>query len=367
MRPQILPGLPQLWRDTKTLQIGIDSRRAVVLTNVHRGIAEVVSKMDGQHNLVSLTNSAARHGYPAHEADELINMLLAAGVVTDASAVGKLPAKMGSETRRRLAPDLAALRLSQPSSGEPLLANRAHRCVEIHARGRIGPVLAALLAASGVGHIAVIGQGNTHAADACIGGLLPEDEHRPYATAAADAVRRAAPEARVYPRRPSRRVDMTVFTDFSDHYRATTLATTPTPRAMTSVFMREATAVIGPLLVPGRTPCLRCLDLHKSDNDPAWPVMAAQLATAPPTVEASHTATAIAAAGLAAMQILTLFDGGEPDTLGTALEIDHLSGHIRRRRWTKHPRCACSKTTPTSGAGYITTVSSTKPLQNAPA
>jgi len=35
--------------------------------------------------------------------------------------------------------------------------------------------------------------------------------------------------------------------------------------------------VIGPLIVPGRSPCLACRDAHERDRDPAWPAMHAQL------------------------------------------------------------------------------------------
>lgn len=33
----------------------------------------------------------------------------------------------------------------------------------------------------------------------------------------------------------------------------------------------RAHASIGPLVVPGRTPCLNCLHLHRQDGDPQWP------------------------------------------------------------------------------------------------
>lgn len=36
-------------------------------------------------------------------------------------------------------------------------------------------------------------------------------------------------------------------------------------------------AVVGPLVVPGRTPCLSCRDAHERDRDPAWPRLHAQL------------------------------------------------------------------------------------------
>jgi hypothetical protein len=45
-----------------------------------------------------------------------------------------------------------------------------------------------------------------------------------------------------------------------------------------SVVVREADALVGPLVVPGAGPCLRCVDLHRGDVDDCWPTVAAQLA-----------------------------------------------------------------------------------------
>lgn len=43
--------------------------------------------------------------------------------------------------------------------------------------------------------------------------------------------------------------------------------------------IHHARAAIGPVVVPGRTPCCRCLSLHARDRDAAWPAMAAQWRT----------------------------------------------------------------------------------------
>ncbi|MDQ0644999.1 hypothetical protein QFZ46_003159 [Microbacterium murale] len=54
---------------------------------------------------------------------------------------------------------------------------------------------------------------------------------------------------------------------------------------------------IGPLVVPGRTPCLTCRDGHERDRDPAWPMLHAQLiGTASGRITAARTAEAAALA-----------------------------------------------------------------------
>ena len=43
------------------------------------------------------------------------------------------------------------------------------------------------------------------------------------------------------------------------------------------VRLRDGAALVGPLVLPGRTSCVRCTDHHRADADPGWPGLAAQL------------------------------------------------------------------------------------------
>ena len=74
----------------------------------------------------------------------------------------------------------------------------------------------------------------------------------------------------------------------------------------------EAVGVVGPLVSPGRSACLRCLDLARAERDPAWPLILAQLAGARPEPQACDTVLAAAAGALAAAQVLLFIDTGRP-------------------------------------------------------
>lgn len=43
------------------------------------------------------------------------------------------------------------------------------------------------------------------------------------------------------------------------------------------VALERGRLTVGPVIVPGETPCLACLGQHRRDDDPAWPRMHAQL------------------------------------------------------------------------------------------
>jgi bacteriocin biosynthesis cyclodehydratase domain-containing protein len=114
------------------------------------------------------------------------------------------------------------------------------------------------------------------------------------------------------------------------------------------VRMRDGTGLVGPLVVPGITSCLRCADLHRSDRDAAWPAIASQLCR---TVGTADRATALATAGLALREIdhvLQAVRGGTlagrtaaPPTMDTTLEFDVTTGSVTARRWSRHPQCRC--------------------------
>lgn len=114
------------------------------------------------------------------------------------------------------------------------------------------------------------------------------------------------------------------------------------------VRVRDGSGLVGPLVLPGRTSCLSCADLHRSDRDPAWPAVAAQLRG---TVGSADRATVLATAALALDRIHRVlrtvretggpFDAGDPDATDTTWEFDVASRTTVVRRWSRHPRCTC--------------------------
>ncbi len=101
--------------------------------------------------------------------------------------------------------------------------------------------------------------------------------------------------------------------------------------------------VVGPLVRPGHGPCLRCLDLHRGDRDPAWPSVLGQLlGPSSPGRQPEETALSALGAGLAGLQVLAHLDGAaEPAAAGATLESELPDGLIARRDWPAHPSCGC--------------------------
>ncbi|MCI0158676.1 hypothetical protein KNO15_18395 [Leifsonia shinshuensis] len=116
-----------------------------------------------------------------------------------------------------------------------------------------------------------------------------------------------------------------------------------------AVVFGDAGATVGPLVRPGETACLRCLDLHRRDGDPAWPALAAQLHTRPAPGESELVCGAVASA--AATVVLAALDGRTtamddsgaeaPGGTVTASRYDAGSARWSEFGWEPHPECGC--------------------------
>ncbi len=109
----------------------------------------------------------------------------------------------------------------------------------------------------------------------------------------------------------------------------------------------EGEALLGPFVVPGRTACLRCVDAHRTSEDPAWPLLVQQYARAtrfdrgdgvPEPLDPALAALAIA---WAVAELTTYVEGGEPATLGATLRLPARLQHVAAEHWARHPSCGC--------------------------
>jgi bacteriocin biosynthesis cyclodehydratase domain-containing protein len=341
LRPVLLPGLARLWRDRHTLQIGLDPAHAVLIEVANPTVVRLLDLLDGAHTEREVLAQAARLGVTADDARNLLGCLHRARLVVGAHTL--LPTTLPEPMRQRLSAEAAALALhgtDAPATPAQILRRRAASRVVVTGRGRLAAPVALALAQAGVGHVSPELSGQVEASDTAGGGLGVADLRRPRAEAVVAAIGRTAPGTET---RPVRRGNASLVVQAGVDRPAQLLAEGFAQRrqAHLLVDIRDGTPVVGPLVRPGRGPCLNCLDLHRRDRDPAWPGLAAQLASAP-AVDACAVPTLIAAAGYAAAEVLAYLDGGTPETVGAAIEIS-APARVRRRAWPPHPRCTCRR------------------------
>ncbi|GII21079.1 ThiF family adenylyltransferase [Planosporangium mesophilum] len=343
-RPTLLPHLRPLWRDRTTLQLGTDPERAIIVEFTQPVSARILGLLNGARTERAIFTDAAALGVPTAEVAAVLAALRQAGVLIDSRAL--LPPGVPQPRRGRLAAEATAL-AARPDAGAAstpahALRRRALSRVLVTGQARLAAPIAATLAAAGVGHVPTRVPGTVSGDDVVPGGLSVADVGRPAGEAVREVVTRVAPEVHVTPLRPD---DLTlVVRAGSDATPAALVARAYARRRLPhlAVAVRDGAVVVGPFVPPAGSPCLACLDLHRLDRDPAWPTLAAQLATAPPTGQACAATTTLIGVGHAVAEILAYLDGGSPRTRGATIEIDGAGGE-RRRSWPPHPTCDCRR------------------------
>ncbi|MBN6034269.1 TOMM precursor leader peptide-binding protein [Amycolatopsis sp. 195334CR] len=326
-RPRVLPGLPVLERGRGEVQIGLDPRHGMVVSGLSPVLVSTLRSLDGSRATTELFGLVG-----SDEAEELrmmLTKLTRLGLIEDAGPAG--PLNNSAETA------LWSLR-TQRSSTE-LATERAHCAVSIRGGGRLAVAMATLLANAGVGHIEIRAKGQVTERD--LGsGYTEGDLGRPRAQAMAAAIRRASPMVRTTRLTDRRLPELVLLTD----------SVVPAPEVVGElhaeglphlvVRVREGLGLVGPLVYPGRSSCLRCADLYRSGADSSWPTVAGQLAGREQEADAANI---YAVAGFATRQALRVlhYHHEPPPTWNGVLELDTYSGKLRRRHWSPHPACGC--------------------------
>jgi hypothetical protein len=98
---------------------------------------------------------------------------------------------------------------------------------------------------------------------------------------------------------------------------------------------------VGPLVLPGSTPCWRCISLAKEDQNKIWREIERQWMSAAPAEV--PVAVAHHVAGLAALELLRFVDSGESQLIGQGLRVDyHSPCAIETKLFPRHPACGCN-------------------------
>ncbi len=335
--------LPILQREDGEIQIGLEPERGLILTRAPAGLAAVLGLLDGDHRLSEIRAAAARLHVDETTLDSALDSLRRSDLLTDRRGAR-------SEHRSVREPD---------ARSDGAGADRAGIRIRVIGAGRLGREVAHSLVRAGFSRFEICDPGPVDPA------LYPG---RALAGSQAEALRRelrrpqpgtgAVPSGHGAPLPGGKPV-----ADVGPHWSqlvgsavstsaitVLTAETTEVDRAMADTLLRAdqphlvlrpwlGGVLLGPLVVPGVTPCLSCLDLSRAATDPAWPRLLAQLNRRPdrpdPVVLAWAGATV-------AVQLVSWLRNGSSELLATTVELSPPGYSLQVRRWRIHPRCGCS-------------------------
>ncbi|WP_394430642.1 ThiF family adenylyltransferase [Streptomyces sp. SGAir0957] len=388
MHPLLKPALRRGWHDLNTVQFGLTPAHAVVLGPVDTATGSFLTLLDGTRGVPLLREEAQRMGLPDGHVEALLERLSGAGLLDDATGGGPAARALRKQTQvmDRLRPDHAALTVTTagPAEAARKLAARHRMRVQVRGAGRVGALVASVLAAAGVGHVDVRDGGCVEPWDVAPGGQPAEAVGERRDVSARQVVRASAPAR---PPRPDRRRTQASsvsrereesanreqeesasrrqeeFASLELEESALSLVIiaprdglavhSPAPAAAEDLIAAgiphlyagvvEATGIVGPLVLPGGTGCAHCLLLGRTERDPTWPRLLAQWGSgrASRQIQACDVALATAVAGLAAAHGLAFLDGELPSSTGARWETAAPGLDWHARPVWPHPHCSC--------------------------
>ncbi|MDR1295399.1 MAG: TOMM precursor leader peptide-binding protein [Bifidobacteriaceae bacterium] len=332
-------GLTPLWRSEHETQIGFEPRIARRLTLNDPSEHALVAALTIEHTLPQLRGVLIRaHADPAR-AEAIVGELADSGVLhISPRATSRTGVPPGA--REMLSPAAESRALLRDDDGWPTVAKLIESTVHVVGLGRTGARIAVTLAASGIGHLRLTDSRPVTPRD-CGTDYDTHDVGKPR-DAVIKARIRTIPGSRVIASGPATEDDATVLvdTDVCDIVRARDLVFHSVPHL--SVVLSEISGTVGPWVTPGAGPCLRCLALHRTDEDPAWPGMATQVSVkSAVAARGEDPALAGLIGSYAAAQVVCALTGHRPPCAETTIAF-HLPDYTTSAiRWTPHPECGC--------------------------
>ena len=308
--PQLAPYAPVIQRATEEVQVGVDPDTALVFRGP--GFRTLLNLFDGSSH-----TSAIQH---------------------DGRAAG-----LTSDQVTAAVEALAAAELLRESGSAPYTDSTSPR-VRLIGAGEVGYQLAQLLLVSGVGSLYVYDNEAPNLALYPAAGVLPTRAEA-LRSALADVGSTASSAQGVstlshWSKPETTPLDLTIVaTDRPEPDRVITehLVRNDEPHLVVRCWGNGVS--VGPLVIPGKTSCVRCADLSRSDADPLWPVVLRQLSRlqieTPPTLLAWAASVAVA-------QSLAFLHGELPESAGSTMELTWPHFVTRLRRWPAHRNCGCS-------------------------
>jgi hypothetical protein len=336
--PKLAPGVRLYDRDVSAIQIGINPDSALV---VDKKVGKAIAKLlTGAHSIDDICQKLVMAGHDFHSSEIFLTQLIELGLVES----GPIAA---THDNHNPVSEVQRLNLSRETRGDlEAIKNRIECEISIRGVGRLGMTICLLLASAGFPNITIhdsnlvcesdltpwgasridIGiRRDTiakHLIERMIRGTTSHKNHLRYRAKQKLAI--LIPEQRAdYPWICATSADMFIASD--------------TPHLFAS--SSTASSLISSVIQPGLSPCLRCLHLHRSDQDPKWPVIDLQVSRNP--VLDSASITLIMRTALEVVRIASQWVDQPEVTDSQLIELGESPDSVEIYPTFFHPSCGC--------------------------
>lgn len=328
-----------LQRGTDAIQIGLDPADGIILTSVLEGTDQLLGMLDGTHQLSKIRNAASDLGIAGSYLTWMLQVLDSARLLhhikRSIEHADAIPYGNAAPAERQASvgygSDVGDGSFVDPACGRRHAERIQNGRVRVVGSGRLAHAVGASLLVAGIGRLYLA---DAAGSDNMAGAVTLASQLEPKASTT--LIRPVSHWSK--PEHPP--PDLTVIAldaaepprRISDDYARSDqrhLFVRPMPDA----------AIVGPLVDPGSSPCICCLDHIRRDADPGWPYLLKQLGgynLAIPTF-AAHWAGITATT-----QILSVLAQQRASVVGATIEISPGDFSTQVRKWPMHPDCGCA-------------------------
>ena len=346
---RINPNQQPLWRNPFEMQLGTGADSVVLgklsaaqerlIAALYRGIA------DQQLDIVS-----QQLGLSKQDTDEVIEQvgpLLLAEPRKPSSSKSKTA--LSSEFVAGAFAEIIRASLLIGADGETVLLSRGERTVHLEELTRTGLLIAQGLAAAGVGNLISHDEQKVDGLSLGPTGYPTQLQGHPRIDALRSVLAASPNNCQIttgkkMTEKQLQKIDCAVLIvqQVIEPKRYSTWLNRDVPHIVVTFDAQEVS--ISPMILPGQTACLFCLEIQRTQQNAQWPVIASQLISS--NKKFDDSASQLFAAGIVIQKILSRLDkvsGFEVASENhTGYRLNLKSGEVVEFRWPKQSGCQCS-------------------------
>ena len=250
--------------------------------------------------------------------------------------------------------EIVRIEANLSTSGPSVLAARAARSIYIDSLGKTGLALTRTLAASGIGQVISHDSRPVLPADIGADGFEQTHHGRSRFTTVQEILRRNHLATRVsnanrMSNSSIEKIDFAILISQSVIAPARYAIWARKEIPHLNITFGERFIDITPIMVPGKNPCLRCLDLNRTAEDLAWPALASQALSS--SLRFDDSSSRMFAVGLAAKSafvhldsaLASLADSNSSISLAThqGFRLDLQQHRVFEFKWPAAKSCGC--------------------------
>jgi hypothetical protein len=280
LNPKLKPGVRLYERNQSQIQIGIDPSSALV---VDKKVGLTIGRLlTGANSTSEICRQLVEAGHDLPSSENFLRQLVELGLVEP----GPIAA---THDHQNPVTEIQRLNLTRETSGDLEQISQRIGCeISIRGAGRLGMTVSLILASAGFPNVTVHDSTLVNESDLTPWGASRIDIGIRRDVVAKNLVERMIrgasshknslrfrPHQRIEVLLPDQRADFPwISATSADQFVATDTA---------HLFAATSTntSLISSVIRPGKSPCLRCLHLHRCDQDPQWPLIDLQVSQNP--------------------------------------------------------------------------------------